>query len=316
MERSYYAHGKVLLTGEYLVMQGALAMALPSKLGQHLHMKQTAEKDNTLHWLSKNADGSVWADMQFEKENLRMIYADAPKEVSDTLQNILREVRKRNPAFVRNAETTEIITELEFDRNWGLGSSSTLIYNIAQAAHIDPFDLHAACFNGSGYDIACAKTNGPILYRIDDEGRIFDSVYFHPPAKENMLFVYLGNKQNSQDAVTQFNADKKKYKEEVEIISEISEAILFCDAFADFMQLLDEHEEVMQFVLQTEKIKTERFPDFPGVIKSLGAWGGDFVLAASDMDPKDMRSYFSKKGLTTMLSYDEMVLSPEVNWEL
>ena len=46
---------------------------------------------------------------------------------------------------------------------------------------------------------------------------------------------------------------------ESHIISEISEALLFCDDFADFLTLLDEHEEVMQFVLQEERVQTARF---------------------------------------------------------
>ncbi|MEM0993828.1 MAG: GHMP kinase, partial [Bacteroidota bacterium] len=33
---SYYAHGKLLLTGEYAVLDGAVALAVPSKLGQRL----------------------------------------------------------------------------------------------------------------------------------------------------------------------------------------------------------------------------------------------------------------------------------------
>ena len=31
---TYRANGKLLLTGEYLVLKGALALALPTKLGQ------------------------------------------------------------------------------------------------------------------------------------------------------------------------------------------------------------------------------------------------------------------------------------------
>ena len=32
----FYSHGKFLLTGEYLVLKGALALALPLKLGQSM----------------------------------------------------------------------------------------------------------------------------------------------------------------------------------------------------------------------------------------------------------------------------------------
>ncbi|MBK9455238.1 MAG: hypothetical protein IPO24_06465 [Bacteroidetes bacterium] len=74
------------------------------------------------------------------------------------------------------------------------------------------------------------------------------------------------------------------------------------------MQLLDEHEEVMQYVLQEEKVKTKMFSDFNGVVKSLGAWGGDFVLAASAMDSAAITAYFKSKGLNTIIPYEQMVL--------
>jgi hypothetical protein len=48
------------------------------------------------------------------------------------------------------------------------------------------------------------------------------------------------------------------------------------------------------------------FSDFKGEIKSLGAWGGDFVMVISESDPT---AYFSEKGFTTVISYDEMILT-------
>ncbi|MFT6748973.1 MAG: hypothetical protein ACJAQ1_000901, partial [Flavobacterium sp.] len=39
--------------------------------------------------------------------------------------------------------------------------------------------------------------------------------------------------------------------------------------------------------------------------KSLGAWGGDFVMIISENNPK---SYFKAKGYETILTYNEMIL--------
>ena len=47
------------------------------------------------------------------------------------------------------------------------------------------------------------------------------------------------------------------------------------------------------------------FPDFDGVIKSLGAWGGDFVMVISNENPTD---YFMEKGYETVIPYEEMIL--------
>ena len=41
-------------------------------------------------------------------------------------------------------------------------------------------------------------------------------------------------------------------------------------------------------------------------LKSLGAWGGDFILAASETDPTP---YFKSKGFDTVIPYDDMILS-------
>jgi hypothetical protein len=60
-----------------------------------------------------------------------------------------------------------ISTQLTFPRQWGLGTS-TLI-NIAQWTQINAFTLLKSSFGGSGYDIACAQNDEPIIYQIVDQ---------------------------------------------------------------------------------------------------------------------------------------------------
>ena len=52
-------------------------------------------------------------------------------------------------------------------------------------------------------------------------------------------------------------------------------------------------------------VKKRLFPDYPGSIKSLGAWGGDFILATGT---ESEREYFKEKGYTTLRSYRELIL--------
>ncbi len=54
-----------------------------------------------------------------------------------------------------------------------------------------------------------------------------------------------------------------------------------------------------------ERIQDQLFPDFDGFVKSLGAWGGDFVMAGGE---GDIPSYFRVKGYGTVLRYRDMVL--------
>jgi len=52
-------------------------------------------------------------------------------------------------------------------------------------------------------------------------------------------------------------------------------------------------------------VKERLFPDYFGTLKSLGAWGGDFILATGT---KETPRYFKNKGFETILTYSEMIL--------
>ena len=49
---TYRANGKLLLTGEYLVLKGALALALPTKLGQTMTVRHYEERSDEVIYLS------------------------------------------------------------------------------------------------------------------------------------------------------------------------------------------------------------------------------------------------------------------------
>ena len=311
MKKTFYSHGKLLISGEYLILRGALALAVPTKQGQRMEVEENENEENILFWKSYDNANNVWIDVQFNKKDLspfRETLKNIEAPVLETLQKILIAIRKLNPEFLKNNGSTHLTNYLEFDRHSGLGSSSTVINNIAKYAGVDAFDLNKIIFSGSGYDIACANAKKPVLFRIDEEGPVNDTVHFMPPSPEKIFFVHLNKKQDSKTEVINFNNNTSKFTEEIEIISEITEALLFCDDFHDFKQLLDEHEELMQFVLQEEMVKTKLFPDFTGTVKSLGAWGGDFVLVASSMEEVEVRDYFEKKQYNTIIPYHEMVL--------
>jgi hypothetical protein len=42
-------------------------------------------------------------------------------------------------------------------------------------------------------------------------------------------------------------------------------------------------------------------------MKSLGAWGGDFILATSDRSAKETWAYFNQKGYSVCFQYDEII---------
>ena len=227
--------------------------------------------------------------------------------VKNTLITILKEAFLLNPDFLTNSEGYKITTELTFPRNWGLGTSSTLINNIAQWLKIDAFVLLKNSFGGSGYDIACAQNDTPILYHLERGNPIVEKVDFSPSFTSNIYFVYLNKKQNSKTAIAAYKRNNKNNLSKVitsnnQTTSEVLEA----KTIQAFAEALEKHELDMSAILETPTIKDSLFPDFRGAVKSLGAWGGDFVMVIAKENPTE---YFAQKGYTTIIPYDEMILT-------
>ena len=102
--------------------------------------------------------------------------------------------------------------------------------------------------------------------------------------------------------------DKNKdYTKEIESISEISKIIPEVTTLRDFCYFIKVHEEIMSSCLDRKRIKTY-YSDFEGEMKSLGAWGGDFFLAATEWDEQKVKDYFENKGHNVIIKYKDIVL--------
>lgn len=317
MLKTYYSHGKLLLTGEYVVLDGAKALAIPTHLGQ----KMTVRKINKplLKWRSYLADKSVWFSQEYCFENKKIRYQLNEKnpqnnEVIKNLSLILQEVFNLS-SHLNSTTGYEINSFLEFPKNWGLGSSSTLVYNLAQWAKIDPFMLLEKTFGGSGYDIACAEYDTPILYRNHEAKSYIQPVLFQPEFADHIFFVYLNQKKNSRDAIQHYRSlttdNKLSFITE---INEITEALLNPKIkLSEFEKLIYKHESILSRLLQIPTIKEQRFSDYKGSIKSLGGWGGDFILATGSLE---MMDYFKNLGYTTIVPFQEMIFLPKKHKDL
>src|SRR5690606_3779760 len=112
---------------------------------------------------------------------------------------------------------------------------------------------------------------------------------------------------NNHTAIANYKSKKLLISETFLQINQITRNILQANNLTDFCHLLDKHENIMSAVLEMPTAKHLLFPDFEGNIKSLGAWGGDFILAASSENPTQ---YFKNKGFDTVIPYEEMILKP------
>ncbi len=293
------------------MLDGAKSLAIATKFGQNLSVETIAEPQ--LIWGSFTSTGVCWFEAVFDLKNLRIVNCtfNSDKEgsaefIAETLLAILKEAKKMNPAFLDSTQGYVVKTALSFPRNWGLGSSSTLINSIASWAQVDAFTLLWNSFKGSGYDIACAQNNAPIFYQIKDEKPSVKQVAFNPDFKENLFFVHLNKKQDSKKGIAKYRESGKDFQKEIERISAISDQFLQVKTIIDFNQLIAEHEQIISSIIKLPPVKEQLFEAYTlGEIKSLGAWGGDFILATGTAETP---SYFKKKGYQTILSYSEMVL--------
>lgn len=309
----FFGHGKLLLTGEYFVLDGALALALPTKVGQSLTVKYSPSFSPTLSWKSFDVKGNCWFDSKFEFWHFKCI-DENPSEEALFLQKILQEVRKQNSHFLRDDVDVKVETHLGFPLAWGLGSSSSLIYNIAQWAYISPFELLFKTHGGSGYDIACAQSDGPIAYKKTSSGPNWSPIYFHPGFRENIYFIYLGNKQNSREAVKEYTkkCSVALVNTNITKITELTQEFLNAETLTQFQAAMIAHEQIIGEFLGLVPVKEKLFSDFPGAIKSLGAWGGDFVMVATLENLFSVKKYFAEKGLNVVYSYDDLIAEPGV----
>jgi len=294
----FYSRGKLLLTGEYLVLDKASAIALPTTKGQWLDVSVSSEQSK---WKSFDSDGKCWFSFEF---NLADVLADrvtTQNNLEERIVNLLQEMYRIN-ANCFPSDNYYFTTYLEFNRNWGLGTSSTLINNLAQFANINPYQLLQKTFGGSGYDIACAQANQPILYQNQD----FQPIQIPKVLQDNLYFIYLNKKQNSREAIKHYRNLTKDKKDFINQLNSINQQFLSVEKITEAEHLLEEHEKMISELLDQKTIKEKLFPDFNGIVKSLGAWGGDFVAVLSR---NDCFSYFNSKGFKTIFTYNDLVLS-------
>ena len=294
--KSFHSNGKLLISGEYLVLDGALSLALPCKYGQSLIFNE--ESNGTLEWISKDVNDKIWFTAYFEAKTLQILKTSNYNTVK-WIKKIL-EYCNKNSLKIKNLEG-KIECKLEFPNNWGLGSSSTILNNLASLYEINPYELHFSTTNGSGYDIACASSNSALTYQVLKNIPDVKKINFSPDFKDEILFIFLKKKQKSNLEVKRFKLLKKD-PSLINKISSITNEIINSKTIEEFEYYIDEHEVITGEYIQGETVKSKYFSDYKGSIKSLGAWGGDFVLAT-----RKNKNYFFEKGFDTILSYSEII---------
>jgi len=305
---TYFSHGKLLITGEYAVLDGAKALALPTICGQHLHF-HPHPGSHCLLWESFTDQGYLWFSASWELPSMKVIVGEGLPE-TDILTSLLTTMMSEK-GLTSSFFEGKIETRLDFPREWGLGTSSTLISLLSKWTHINPYYLLKKSFGGSGYDIAAAAANGPITYRIIKENNEKPEVKtapFNPLFLNNIYFLFSGKKKNSREGISTYRS-KSLNPAYISEISQLTEKILTVERFSDFCALIKKHEEITGLQLDLIPVQKEYFSDFQGVVKSLGAWGGDFLMILTELPQSDIIPYFKNKGFSTLFTYKELIIS-------
>lgn len=292
------------------MLDGAKALAVPTMYGQDLVVSKLEEP--VLIWESYDHQQNCWFTAEFRMSDLRIVSEtfhtesdDTKESIAITLQKIVSQAQQMNPEFLQSDNGFLVRTTLTFPRDWGLGTSSTLINNIASWARVDAFELLNTSFGGSGYDIACAQNDTPITYQIVDSKPVVEQISFDPSFKDQLFFVYLNVKQNSRTGIKRYKDRNQDITEVKNQINKITQAMIHCDSISEFESLIDQHEQLIAEVIGSKTVKQLVFPDYFGSVKSLGAWGGDFVLVTGS---ESSFEYFKSKGFEVVIPYNEMVL--------
>ncbi|MBW7840086.1 MAG: hypothetical protein H3C36_10725 [Chitinophagaceae bacterium] len=290
----FFASGKLLLFGEYLVLRGAQSMALPLSSGQELQI--TANPSGGIQWEAFEF-GNQWLTIHFSND-LKILETN-DTEKARTAQKFLELISAHSTVTIRDLH---LRFDLDFHRHYGFGTSATLTSLLSQWSGVDPYYLMQQTFGGSGYDIAAATAAMPFIYsqenKIEKEFRLADAITSH------LLFVYLGKKQISAGEVAAF---KKKVttKDQLHEMNQIVEAASQCTSIIDWEKLMMQSEALMSSILHFPTVKAQLFPDYPYAVKSLGAWGGDFVMATF-RDISEAKKYFQQKQKQPIFTFKEL----------
>ncbi|MEM9886810.1 MAG: GYDIA family GHMP kinase [Bacteroidota bacterium] len=307
-DTAFHAKGKLLLTGEYAVLDGAEALAIPTQLGQQLEIiSELSGQADHLSWRSYDVDEQCWFDAKFDVQSGNCLES-TDATIAERLVQLFQIILKKQPNFLSNYQGDQINTQLEFPRLWGLGTSSTLVHLLSQWAAVNPFELQFAVFGGSGYDIACAGAKQSILYQKLNGKSIFQEVDFKPDFLDQLYFIYLDKKQDSRKGIAHYRQNSQQQAQLIPQITALTQAFLAASTLQEAEQILLTHERLIADTLKMERVQSLYFRDYWGVIKSLGAWGGDFVLATSRRSVEETKTYFQDRGFHTFFKYEDLLL--------
>ncbi len=313
---SFYANAKLLLFGEYAVLDGSLALGIPLKLGQTLKIYNLGKKDS-LRWIGFDCQDRPWIDFTLSLKDFSIdiiVFEENYNKSSngaEFVSKLLKAARVLNPDFLTRSSPITINTHLHFPLFWGVGSSSTIIAMIAKWANVDWFSLMRSVSNGSGFDVACSMAKGPIFYFCNSNGATSKGVELNFSFLSQLFIVFPSKKTDSSKAIKKWNDIKDDREKITKKLDDIIKNILTTKKLDKFCKLIDKHENILYSVLKMPPAKN-RFSDFDGSIKNLGAWDGDALLVATSRSFEYVKEYFKTHSIHHIFLMKDLMLTPDI----
>lgn len=295
-----FSPGKLMLTSEYVAVDGALVLAVPTKLGQELFYTENDDQKSLIFWEAYHQN-QLWLKAVINYKNWAILETNDSK-ASEFILKTLKNVQNLSEIKLKSDTSYHIKTNLQFPSDFGLGSSSTLMNNLAEWADIDAFILNEISLGGSGYDVAVAKEKSAILYSRFPE-RTYHKINFDPSFKDELIFIHLNQKQDTREGISHYKS-KPTSTELINDYSKLTKMIVNSQNLEEFSELMTIHEQKLSDFLETPTVKEKYFQNCPSFVKSLGAWGGDFVLTSKF---GDYESYFKKQGFSKIFSWSDLI---------
>ena len=269
-------------------------------------MKVQELNGSEILWNSFGPDGKKWFSAEIDLMGFN-VEESTDEQTGKYLRKMLKACCQNNSEFLSHWKKYKVDHFLEFPIEWGLGSSSTLIHNMASWADVSPYHLYFDVEEGSGYDVACAGAEGPILYTLGDGSIDLEEIEFQPKFIDKLYFLPLGKKINSKEAIQNLKKSKPD-KKLIEEATELTKKLLGIQSLDAFESWINEHEQLIKNFTGLQRIKDQLFSDYPGEVKSLGAWGGDMVLITSKSNQSETENYFKSKGFDKIIPYQDLIL--------
>ncbi len=295
-----YSPGKLMLTSEYFAVDGALVLAVPTKLGQELFFEEKHDGNSVVFWEAYHQN-KLWLKAAIDYKNWQILETNITSSAEFILKT-LKNVQNLSDIKFKSTDSYHLKTNLQFPPDYGLGSSSTLMNNLAEWSEIDPFQLNSISLGGSGYDIAVANAKSAVLFQNQPQIH-FEKINFNPTFKNELIFIHLNQKQDSREGINLYKS-KIKSQKMINEFSDLTRNILLCDELDKFSDLMILHEQRISDFIGIPTVKSIFFADCAKFVKSLGAWGGDFVMSAKFEGFED---YFWGKGFNTIFEWSDLI---------